>query len=248
MVSLEYQTKDSGHRRVFESGAQRDRSSGKGDFWLIPFDGIKRVADLFERGAAKYEPRNWEKGMPVKEYIDSAIRHAFQASMGMTDEDHWAGVAWNAICGIATMERIAKGSLPFKLMDDMPEEIRNHVRERREDEEFRTHNLARLQEAIDLSRVRRDDLVGIGIGYGMLSEASDCEAGVGNTGAVTATAAAARPGWGCGRVFGEWCGGISRPERSEGGRGHVRTYGVKGRVRFDRYQRCGVTFTGPGLD
>jgi hypothetical protein len=45
--------KDSGDRRVFSTGAHRDRASGKGAFNLFPFDGLLRVARIFEGGGKK---------------------------------------------------------------------------------------------------------------------------------------------------------------------------------------------------
>jgi hypothetical protein len=83
-----YVTKDSGHRQVFETGAQRDRQEGKGRYDLLPAAAIKRLADIFERGAIKYSDRNWEKGMNLSRYVDSAMRHLFQYLEGRRDEDH----------------------------------------------------------------------------------------------------------------------------------------------------------------
>ncbi|MHA1304710.1 MAG: dATP/dGTP diphosphohydrolase domain-containing protein, partial [Candidatus Heimdallarchaeaceae archaeon] len=70
-----YITKDSGTRQKFDSGAVRDIQQGKGRFDLLPATAIKMVADVFERGAIKYGDRNWEKGIPLSRYIDSALRH-----------------------------------------------------------------------------------------------------------------------------------------------------------------------------
>lgn len=116
---MEYPTKDSGQRREFPSGSRRDVREGKGRFDLLPFYGIKRLAGLYERGAVKYGDRNWEKGQPLSSYADSTLRHAFAASAGFTDEDHWAAVAWNALAVIDHQERIAQGHLPAEL-DDLP--------------------------------------------------------------------------------------------------------------------------------
>ena len=49
-----FETKDSGHRRTFETGAVRDRAKGKGRYDLLPPVAIKRLADLYERGGIKY--------------------------------------------------------------------------------------------------------------------------------------------------------------------------------------------------
>jgi len=89
-------------------------------FDLIPYFSIKRIADVYERGACLYGPRNWEKGMPLQRLLDSAIRHLFQYIAGKKDEDHAAQGAWNAMGFVETLWRIKHGYLPDKL-DDRPE-------------------------------------------------------------------------------------------------------------------------------
>lgn len=113
-------TKDSGKRAQFKSGAQRDGATGKGRYDLLPREAIHRLAQLYERGAEKYDDRNWEQGMPLSEMVDSMLRHAFQAAAGMDDEDHFAAVMWNAAGVITFQERIKAGLLP-KELDDLPE-------------------------------------------------------------------------------------------------------------------------------
>jgi len=87
--------KDSGKRRKFGSGAMRDDKRGKGRFDLISPFALLRLTHIYEKGAKKYEDRNWERGMPFSEFIDSALRHIIQYMMGMEDEDHLAQAAWN---------------------------------------------------------------------------------------------------------------------------------------------------------
>ena len=113
----EFITKDSGEREVFASGMVRDTRTGKGRWDLIPTEGLARLAGLYERGATKYGPRNWEKGSDLSRYMDSMIRHAFQASAGMTDEDHLAAVAWNALAIMDHQAKIARGELAESLND-----------------------------------------------------------------------------------------------------------------------------------
>ena len=60
----------------------------------------------FEEGAEKYGERNWEKGLPVDCYINSAIRHYLKWLRGDTDERHDRAVLWNLICCIWTIENI----------------------------------------------------------------------------------------------------------------------------------------------
>lgn len=111
--------RDSGERRRFGSGAVRDKVVGKGAFHLIPPFAIKAIADQMERGAAKYSARNWEKGMPLSTYLDSAIRHGLQVLAGFIDEPHADAFIWNVACFIETRERIRRGLLPREL-DDLP--------------------------------------------------------------------------------------------------------------------------------
>ena len=56
----------------------------------------------FEEGAAKYGPNNWQKGIPVHCYIDSAVRHYLKSRRGDQDEPHHRAVCWNLICAIWT--------------------------------------------------------------------------------------------------------------------------------------------------
>lgn len=58
----------------------------------------------FEAGAQKYGERNWEKGIPVHCYIDSAVRHYLKMIDGWTDEPHDRAFIWNIVCCIWTVE------------------------------------------------------------------------------------------------------------------------------------------------
>lgn len=62
------------------------------------------VAKHFENGALKYGERNWEKGIPISRYIDSALRHLMKDCCGMSDENHEAAFVWNCMCAAWTME------------------------------------------------------------------------------------------------------------------------------------------------
>lgn len=64
------------------------------------------LAIHFEEGAEKYGERNWEKGLPVDCYINSAIRHYLKWLRGDTDERHDRAVLWNLVCCIWTIENI----------------------------------------------------------------------------------------------------------------------------------------------
>ena len=55
------------------------------------------VAIHFEEGAKKYGEHNWEKGLPLNSYIDSATRHLMKHVSGMTDERHDRAFIWNML-------------------------------------------------------------------------------------------------------------------------------------------------------
>lgn len=71
----DYTLADSGAREEFQSGAVRDRREGKGRFDLISPIALRRLAGVYEKGSRKYGDRNWEKGMPLSRFLDSAERH-----------------------------------------------------------------------------------------------------------------------------------------------------------------------------
>lgn len=58
------------------------------------------VAKHFEEGAKKYGENNWQKGLPVNCYIDSAIRHYLKHRRGDKDEPHDRAFVWNLLCCI----------------------------------------------------------------------------------------------------------------------------------------------------
>ena len=114
-----FQIKDSGERKVYESGARRDSQGGKGRYDLLPPLALKRLAQHYENGAKKYDPHNWEKGMDVSRMFSSGIGHAFQALAGERDEDHLIAAIWNLIAIVEYEERVRLGILPPELFDGL---------------------------------------------------------------------------------------------------------------------------------
>ena len=55
-----------------------------------------------ENGARKYGDNNWQKGIPLHRYVDSAIRHYLKFLRGDEDERHDRAVIWNCLCGAWT--------------------------------------------------------------------------------------------------------------------------------------------------
>jgi hypothetical protein len=145
-------TKDSGEHQQFETGARRDTQVGKGRYDLIPPQFLRnlalaleevgldpdvllgltlvpmgpflRQAALYGRGAKKYGPSNYLKGIPLSRTFNSLARHAAKWAEGMDDEDHLAAVAWNAFAIIATEDLIDEGKLPETLADLGPKTVK----------------------------------------------------------------------------------------------------------------------------
>ena len=92
----EYVTKSSGEQQAFSSGAVRDVSIGKSRFDLIPPAPLRRLADLYARGADNYGAHNWTKGMPISRFQESMERHLQAWKEGDTEEDHLVALCWNA--------------------------------------------------------------------------------------------------------------------------------------------------------
>lgn len=63
-------------------------------------DMFLEVAKHFEEGAKKYGENNWQKGIPVHCYIDSAVRHYLKWLRGDMDEPHDRAFVWNIMCCI----------------------------------------------------------------------------------------------------------------------------------------------------
>lgn len=101
----------------YTTGAIRQETSGRGLPSLLPFDALIELSKLFEAGAHKYAPRNWEKGIPLSRYIDSQFRHTSKIMEGDLSEPHVTQNAWNAVCLLATHLRIRDGKLPPELND-----------------------------------------------------------------------------------------------------------------------------------
>lgn len=63
---------------------------------------LLETAKHFEAGAIKYGEYNWQKGIPLKSYIDSTIRHYLKWLRGDKDEPHDRAFCWNILCAIWT--------------------------------------------------------------------------------------------------------------------------------------------------
>ena len=89
----------------FETGAIREDKTGKGRCDLLPMCALIRLSKHYEKGSADHGERNWEKGIPMHSFLDSAIRHLFKYMDGQTSEDHLSAAAWNILGAMWTEEK-----------------------------------------------------------------------------------------------------------------------------------------------
>lgn len=76
----------------------RDVQTGKPRYDLIPLGPLRRLAELYARGAEKYGDSNWQLATSREEldrFKGSAFRHFIQWLDGERDEDHGIAVCWN---------------------------------------------------------------------------------------------------------------------------------------------------------
>lgn len=106
--------------KEFSTGAKREDKDGKARVDLIPPEALWEWGLLMAQGAMKHGDRNWEKGLPLSSFIQSAHRHLTQLMLGHVDENHAANVLFNIGGFMSTRARIAKGVLPAEL-NDLPD-------------------------------------------------------------------------------------------------------------------------------
>ena len=69
----------------------------------------------YKNGADKYAERNWEKGLPIHSFIDSAIRHLCKDILGWDDEPHLIACVWNVVGALYTLET-------YPWLQDLPDQ------------------------------------------------------------------------------------------------------------------------------
>lgn len=87
---------------TFASGARRSADVAEERWDLMPTLGLWRVARTSAEGAMKYGEGNWLKGIPVRDYLNHAIRHIALWLAGDRTEDHLAHAAWNLLAACHT--------------------------------------------------------------------------------------------------------------------------------------------------
>lgn len=99
-------------------GVKHDQ--GKTRFDLLPAEALYELAGVYTAGAAKYDDRNWEKGIMFGRVFAAIMRHAWKWWMGeeVDEEDgfhHMAHAAWGCL---ALVHYSRKGGMDY--FDDRP--------------------------------------------------------------------------------------------------------------------------------
>jgi len=89
----------------YENCGRKD-DNGKSRFDLVPVRPLFYIADVFTRGAGKYEDHNWRKGLAWHRVFGALMRHALAwwagEKLDLADgQHHLASVAW---CSMVLME------------------------------------------------------------------------------------------------------------------------------------------------
>lgn len=161
--------KDSGERQEFNTGSVRDTEENKGDYSLLPWIALRRLAIHYQVGAKKYSKHNWRKGQPLSRYFSSAMRHLTKWFLGWTDEDHLAACLWNVCAILETEEMLRRHKLPAELDDRYQEQLddeqhtENHTSTKKTLGELEIQlgvDTTQLDEAIDKVKKHREPLKG----------------------------------------------------------------------------------------
>lgn len=99
----------------YDTGAVRD-TGGKGRMDLLPWSSLLRVSLHVENSLEEHEERNWERGLPMHCFLDSAFRHMAKYMDGWTDEDHLAAAATNLLMALWTEDHLPE-------MQDIPSRV-----------------------------------------------------------------------------------------------------------------------------
>lgn len=101
--------------RTLPTGAHRESKKNKGRYDLLSPIALHRLALRYEFGANKYSDRDWERGVPLTELYNSALRHLNQWMLGESDEDHLAAAAFNIFAMMHGEDAITRGIWPEEL-------------------------------------------------------------------------------------------------------------------------------------
>lgn len=126
---MQFETKDSGERVDYPSGMRRDIQTGKPRYDLIPLKPLKRLAELYARGAEKYGDENWtlaNSEEELKRFRGSALRHMYQWLEGDKSEDHPTAVVWNIFASLYVEDKLY-GALTQEQVQEIAREVEQEL-------------------------------------------------------------------------------------------------------------------------
>lgn len=85
---------------LFPSGATRSADANGVRYDLISPIAMEALAATYAEGAAKHGAMNWERGMPVHDLLNHALRHQFLYLSGDRSEDHLSHAMWGVAAAI----------------------------------------------------------------------------------------------------------------------------------------------------
>ncbi len=80
---------------AYSTGAVRSSDAESARYDLVSPIGLRREAEACAEGSIKYGDFNWEKGMPVNDLLNHALRHIYAFLSGDRSEDHLGHAKWN---------------------------------------------------------------------------------------------------------------------------------------------------------
>lgn len=86
------------------TGAVRSTEGFKARYELISPIGLRRLAETYGEGAARYGDKNWELGFPISDILRHALQHINQYLAGDRSEDHLAHCSWNLFAAMHSEE------------------------------------------------------------------------------------------------------------------------------------------------
>lgn len=89
----------------FATGAVRGTDREETAYHLMSPIALRAYARVCAEGAKKYEPMNWEMGMPVADILKHAMGHIVEFLAGDRSEDHLGHLLWNAAAAVHSFEK-----------------------------------------------------------------------------------------------------------------------------------------------
>jgi hypothetical protein len=100
-----------------KTGAMRE-ALGVPYFRQLPLEALAAGATALEYGAMKYAPRNWEKGLPWQQMIDSLKRHIDDFERKHDYDDGEDGSGLHQICMIMASAMMLSASVIRNIGED----------------------------------------------------------------------------------------------------------------------------------